>query len=595
MIRNPIRACSILAGALVLAAVPARGDDAPARTRIDLSGFAASAAATGPRIRVAGDAGYSWLNTDEEDPPSGAFQPAPFADTALSPELFDDLLRRVVSETAFPGVGRQLSGRSLDVWGPAEGVERTKKAVAFLEASYAPRLRVAASLAVATDGGARSIAAGSVALLPRRWTQVWWRRELHRHVAGYSLEVAQGAVVNRPSVATVPEGGELYLRWSPGEKTSLVELYAGEYAPLPPERVDLSVIRNTPEASPMGVVELPRTSVCRLSTTLVVPAAATTFELPFGGVGPAKTLTIAVSAAPEVPAAIELGAAKFRISRLAAAAAALDGTARESGVSELVSKFQALGGADGGIRGLETTADAFVAGEAAGAELDRLRDEIVRVEGALTPLVVGLKLIRLPQDDALVGDGPGGAWIVGAPLSKAAAAAVSDPKSPSRAAIRLPVLSGVPASTRIAVSTVGFDHLSSAVAQNAAGVQPESGAWFDGLLADRLRASARDGGGAALALVGNISWVRAAAHSATLAFRTPIGLDGRTGAGSVDDPTTRRVTIPLVATGESKLDLEVGFSAAEVKDGTPIVLATLAVRDDDGKLATVLLVGTVGR
>ena len=595
MIRISIAARPILVGALLLTASRARGDDAPAHTRVDLSNFAASAAATGPRIRVPGDAGYSWLTSDDEDAPAGTFQPAPFADIALSPELFDDLMRRVVPESSFPGVGRQLTGRSLDVWGSAEGVEHTRKSVAFLEAAYAPRLRVTASLVLATSNGPKSIASGAVSLLPRRWTQVWWRRELHRHVAGYSLEVAQGAVVNRPTVAAVPEGGELYLRWSPGEKTSLVEVYAAEFSPLPPQHVDLSAVRNTPESSPMGVVELPRTVVTRLATTLVVPAVAKSFDFPSSGKGPSKTLTIAVAGTPEAPAAVDVGASRFRVSRVAAAAAMLEGGARESGVQDLVSKFQALAGTGAGVRGLETTADTFVAGEGASAELDRLRDEIVRVEASLTPLVVGLRLLRLPFDDALKGDGPGGSWSVGAPLSAAAAAALLDPKAPATAAIAFPVLSGSPASTRVAVSTVAFDHLSSAVAQNAAGVQPESGAWFDGLFADKLRATARDGGGASLSLLGNVSWVRAAAHAADLAFRTPVGLDGRSGPGTVDDPTARHVSIPLVATGESKLDVEVAFSAAEVKDGTPIVLAALAVRDDDGKLATVLLLGTVSR
>ncbi len=591
MTRISVPARTVLACALLLAIAPARADDALVRTRIDLSGFAASAPATGPRIRVPGDVGHSWLGLDDDESAPAGFQAAPFPETALSPELFDDLMRRVVPESAFPGVNRQLSGRSIDVWGPGAGVERTKKAVVFLEAAYAPRLSVVASLSATTDTGPFPVASGAISLLPRRWTQVWWRRELHRHVAGYALEVAQGAVVNRPTVAAVPEGGELYLRWSPGEKTSLIEVYAAEFSPLPAQKIDLSGIRNTPESSPMGVVEMPRTGVTRLATTLVVPGRATSFDLPWSGRGLAKTLTLAVAAAPESPAPIEIGASRLRVSRVAAAAASLEGGARESSVQDLVSKFQALGGLDGGVRGLETTADTFVAGEGAAAELDRLRDEIVRVESSLTSFDVTLRLVRIPQGGPR-GDGPGGAWAIGKPLA-ATAASLLDPKSFDTSSIRLPVLSGTSASTRLAISTTGFSYLSSAVAQDAAGVQPESGAWFDGFFAERLRATARDGGGASLSLVGNISWVRPTAHAADLAFRTPIGLEGRTGPGSLDVPDVRHVSIPLVATGESKLDMDVSFSPADVKDAASIVLSAISVRDDQGTLSTVLLIGTV--
>ena len=568
----------------------AGADDAPsARARVELSAFGASAVASGPRIRVPGDPGFVWISVpspDEDEGTFAEFQPPPFPATALSPEVLDDLLRRLVADPLAHGTTYKVSGRALEAWGPAEGVEKTRKAVAFLEAAYAPRLPVAASLAA---DEATSLVSGAASLLPRRWTRVWWRRELRRQVVGYSLEVAQGAIVNRPTVAAVPEGGELYVRWSPGERTSLLEIYAAECTFVDATHVDLSGVRNTPESSPMGIVDLPRTAVARVATAIVVPAAGTEVEIPWEGRGGARRLVLTVGAPAVAPPRVDLGGSALRVARVAAAAGALELAARESGVQDLVGRFQASGAADGGLRGLETTADTFLVGEGSAAELDRLRDEIVRVEGTLLPLAVGLRLVGVGLDGPR-GDGPGGSWPVGRPLSKEAEAALSGTKSGSTASIRVPVLAGVPATLRVATSTTGFSHLTGAVAQSAAGVQPETGAWFDGL-AVSVRASVREDGSIALAVLGSISWVRPAATTADLAFRIPVGLEGRTGPGGLDAPEVRRVTIPLVATGDARLDADVTIPAADA--GRFVVLAATSTHDDAGKPVTLLLLGAV--
>ena len=587
------RRTALVLGLLAVAlAGRAAGDDAPAaRARIELSGFAASAVATGPRIRVPGDPGYPWMSVTSPDEDEGTlvdFQPPPFPDTALSPEMLDDVLRRLVAEPIASGTTFKASGRVLDAWGPADGVAKTKKAIAFLEAAYAPRLAVDAALAVE---GAAPVASGAASLLPRRWTRVWWRREQRRQVVGYSLEVAQGAIVNRPQVASVPEGGELYLRWSPGEKTSLLEVYAAECAFVDAAHVDLSGVRNTPESSPMGAVDLPRTAIARVSTSLVVPAAGVTVEIPWEGRAGARRLAPTVGAPAATPAAFELGGTSLRVARVAAAAGVLELGARESGVQDLVGRFQSSAPAEGGLKGLETTADAFLVGEGSPAELDRLKDEIVRVEGTLVPLTVALRLVAVGADGPK-GEGPGGSWPVGRLLSKEAEASLLAAKSPATASIRVPVLSGAPANVRVATSTTGFSHVSGAVAQNAAGIQPETGAWFDGL-AVSIRAGMRDGGGASLAVLGTLSWVRPAATSADLAFRIPVGLEGRTGPGGLDAPEVRRVAVPLVTTGEARLDLEALFGAGD--GGRFAVLSAASVHDDAGKPVTLLLLGAVAK
>ncbi len=586
------RLAPVLGIVAVALAGRATGDDAPAaRARVELTGFAATAVATGPRIRVPGDPGYSWMSVpsvDEDEGTLAEFQPPPFPDTALSPEMLDDVLRRLVADPIAHGTTFKVSGRVLDAWGPAEGVEKVKKAVAFLEAAYAPRLVVDASLS--TDAPT-PVASGAASLLPRRWTRVWWRRALRRDVVGYSIEVAQGAIVNHPQVAAIPEGGELYLRWSPGEKTSLLEVYAGECTFVDSTRVDLSGLRNTPESSAMGAVELPRTAVARVATAIVVPAGGTTVEIPWEGRAGARRLVLAVGAASPAPAAVDLGGSGLRVARVAAAAGVLDLGARESGVQDLVARFQATAANDGGLRGLETTADAFLVGEGSPAELDRLKDEIVRVEGTLTPLTVGLRLVAVGADGPK-GEGPAGAWPVGRLLSKEAAAALSGAKVVSTASIRVPVLAGSPANVRVASSVTGFNHFSAAVAQNAAGIQPETGAWFDGL-AVSVRANVRDGGATSLAVLGTLSWARSAATSADLAFRIPIGLEGRTGPGGLDAPEVRRVALPLASSGEARLDAEARFGAEDA--ARPAVLAAVAARDDAGKPVTLLLLGTVAR
>lgn len=584
----------LLAG-LLLTSPRARADDAPARTRLDLSPFGASAVASGPRIRVPGDAGFAWPSLPSADEEEGAlfeFQPPPFPEYGMSPELFDDQLRRLIPDGSSPGATWKATGRLLEVWGPADGVERTKKAVAFLEAAYTPRLLVTATLA-RTGGEPAGIASGQASLLPRRWTRVWWRRELHRVVAGYAVEIAQGSVVNRPQVAGVPEGGELYLRWSPGESASLLEVYAAEFTPLPSEKVDLSGIRNAPEPGAMGTVELPRTAVARIATTIVVAHKATSVRIPWGGPAGSHVLTLSTPDAPAAPAAVDVGSRKLRVARVAAAAAALEQGARESGVADLVGRFQSMAGADGGVKGLETTADTFLTGEAAPAELDRLRDEIVRAEAALEPLGVSLLAVRVPADGPK-GDGPGGAFVVGQTLSAANDAALTGDKVAPAGSIDLPVLSGIAARARLAASVAGFERMSSAVAQNAGGVQPETGAWFDGFALEARATSGADGG-AQLAVSGTIAWVRTARHTVELAFRTPIGLDGRTGTGGVDQPETRKVTLPITSNGEARVDPSVTIGAADVKSGAAVVLATVAMRDDAGRPVTLLLLGRVRR
>lgn len=195
--------------------------------------------------------------------------------------------------------------------------------------------------------------------------------------------------------------------------------------------------------------------------------------------------------------------------------------------------------------------------------------------------------------DGPKGDGPDGAWSVGKPVPTAAASLLTG-SAASTSGIVIPVLGGTPAIARIAVSMTGFDHLSGAVAQDAAGIQPEAGAWFDGLSVS-IRATPGEGGGVRLAVLGSLSWVRPAASSAELAYRIPIGLDGRTGPGGLDNAEARRVSIPLVATGEARLDGEVRLSEADVKDGVAYVLAAVAMRDEKGAPMTLLLVGTVRR
>ena len=599
MLRISTSAAALLGVAALLSPTFVRGEDAPSRVRIDLSGFAATAPATGPRIRIPGDPGHNWQSVgsaDDEESNLVEFQPAPFPDTALSPELFDDLLRRLVPDAEAAGVRFKLSGRALEVWGPAAGVERARKAVAFLEAAYAPRLAVAASLTGAAPGEpAAPIVSGAAALLPRRWSRLWWRRELHRHVAGYSPRGRTGrdrqsaerrrrrrgrralpALVARREVFAARGVRRRVLAAAVGARRPLGD---PQHAGVEPRWASWSSahLRGAPLRPPSSSRPTRRRSRSR------------------GRVGRARARSRSRSARrPPRRRRRRLASSALRVARLAAAAGALDlAGARERRARPRL----ALPGAGGRRRRRPGHRDdrrhvsrrrGFAARTRPPARRDRAGRVVTR--GAQGRTLRGARGRRRSEGRRAR------RGVVGREAGADRGRLAARPgRRRRRRASSLPVLArhardrthrrqhdGVRSSLGRRRAGRGRDPARGRrVVRRALGVDPR----------DRRARAAASGSRCSATL----SWVRPAASSAELAFRIPIGLDGRTGPGGLDDAGGAPRLDPAGRDGGGAARRRGRLSAGRRQGRRAYVLAAVAMRDEEGAPMTLLLVGTVRR
>lgn len=591
-----------LALAMCLVATPARAEDdnQGEPSRLDLTPFSAPAAvAAVKKLWVPTDPAFvdSWHSGVGDDAILMTLQEPPYPAHAVSPEVVEDLVRRLVPEAGSAGWASKVGPLGLDVWSTPEGVSKARQAVKFLRDALAPRLFVSATLR-ARDGGpppARLVAAGAVNLLPRRWTSVWLRRSVHRMAVGYQVEIAQESVANNPQIAALPEGDELYLRWTPGETVSVVEVFSGEVEALDPRKVDLSGIRNVPESNAQGKVELPRMGVRRVLTAVAVPAGASSVDIGWEEPTESRTLHLNFGAAPAGPPDTEVPSGRIGVVRAGASAASLEDGIRENAMEDAINRFQSGSGTGGReVRALEAYAQAFLLCEATPSQIDRLRAETRRAESGLTNAFVSLKAFALPEG-ALRADLDAGRVAVGRTLSKEQAETYFAGKlgEVTLAGVDLPMLSGTKSFVRLGASVAGFYTTEVEVAQQSGSILLPVGAWFDGLSGD-IRAALVEGGGATLQFSGALAWARHDGSSLELAFRLPVGMASQSGVGALpDDPTARRLPVPLASNGESSAEASATFSAADVAGGRYAVLAILPRGGFPGLPEPVLLLAAV--
>jgi hypothetical protein len=448
--------------------------------------------------------------------------------------------------------------------------------VRFLEQAMAPRLSVRAVLSAAkgADGGARLLAAGAVRLLPRRWTAVWLRTNIRRFTASYELEIAQEVVANKPVVASLPEGEELYLRWSPGETTTVLEVFSSETAHRAPFDLDLSGIRNVPESNAQGGIQLPRTAVRRAATAVALDAAKPgVVEWAWDGPDGARTLRLSVDAAPPEPpdaALVEAKHTAFAVVRAGASASPLEESGRIDLLDDAVGRFN--NASSGGARGSaspEVQAKAFLVCEGPKAQIERLRAQVRDDERRLVTSTVEVRAVVAPAA-VLREDVETGRVVVGGLLDPAVA--TSYLRAPVHAAARLPATAGLRASFLCGASVMGLSLPEVEVAQQSGGVYIAPRARLDGLTGSVTVVPT--GAGASLRVAATVSWARPDAASLDLAFRRPFGMNNANGQpGGVDDPSVRRVAVPIEGHGSASVEADVSFATSEIADGRWAVLA----------------------
>lgn len=577
-------------------AAPARADEpagsgpAPSHARLDLSALKAPPAAASSRLYAACDPQFPGF--DQSEVPSDAvvlkFQDPVYPDQVAPSDVVEDLVRRFVPEMGEgPGSARAV-GNTLETWGSPASIERAKAVVAYATAALAPHLSLRATLvAPGGEGGSeRMLAFGAADLPPRRWTALWFRRDVKRFVAGFRAQVAQESVVSEPLVAALPEGVECYARWSPGETVSLVEVWVGSLAHERTFDVDLSPLRGVPEANSMGTATLPTTAVSRTFSTIPVPAAKPSrAEVSWATRGTALSLRLDVGAAPP-PERADLGGKPYAVVRAAAVAAPLDGGARVGRVEEVVRLFQAGDAATGAASGhLETIAQAFLGCDGEGGRADRLREEVVREEAALSGADLDLRC-SVVTDEALraaLAAGKGGPSRALEPNAVAALLSGSRPI----ASVRVPVTSGIATSVRTGACVVGYAAFDASLAERAGGIAPAPSGRFDGLVLE-VKATKAPEGSWRLRMSGALSWARPDGGSADLAFRAPVGMSFRNYNSNPEDSTVRRVKVPLLSDGETQAEADLSLA-----DGGTVLLAVLSRPSESGARETAVLLATL--
>lgn len=584
-------------------AARARAEDAetPAPARIDLASFRAGPAAAAARaLWVPSDGAFSdgWRDGGHGDDAAVlAFEGPPFDRYAVGHEVLGDLVRRLVQASSSAGWTDRATEESLEVWSTGDGLAKAREAVRFVEAAMAPRLGVRATLSVTPKGTTtpRLVATGGVALLPRRWTTAWLRTNVKRWIVDYDIEIAQESTASKPVVAALPEGEELHLRWSPGETTTVLEVFAGTVRHLDPFAVDMTGVRNLPESNSAGPVSLPQTSVRRALTTMALDArVASTTTLTWEGADGVTTLRLAVDAAPAAPADASLSGGVLGVVRAGAAYAALDGEARASKTDDAIQRYQAAATGARGAASPEAFAQAFFVCEGSRGQVDRLRAQTVADERRLAGATVEVRCVAVPAKQ-LEEDVAAGRCAVGALLDPSVEGDYAG--GSVRASARVPVTGSVPTQVRAGTSVTGYTAADVEVAQQAGGLDLHVAPSFDGW-AGRVVARPVEGGGWVLSASGTYTWARPDATVMTLSFRRSLGMvspGADNGMDRIDSPGVRTVSVPLLGTGSAAVESLVAIGDDDVAKGRFAVLAVAQRPGADNLSESIVVLGRLTR
>jgi len=405
--------------------------------------------------------------------------------------------------------------------GTQPALRAATKALDWLVATTSPRMPVRATL-YREGADPALLTAGSAVLEPGSWTGLYRQQRTTPLVVEWEIEIAEESTAMFPAVARVPEGEELYVRYHPGETVTLVEIWTGALAHLSVFEVDLSGIRNVPEASGPGKLQLPQTAGYRAYTAFSIPSGTPCRrELRWEGpAGPVRlVLDLEPPSALAPPAPTDEG--HVRALRCGAACAPLAFERRPSTVERLVEIAQ-MDYEGWGDFNVLTPGFVYYQGEAEGAA--RLTDALRDAESRLVTHHVGLRLLTVAED-ALRGPLQSGALRPGAPvaaqvLDDLAAAGGSAPSE----AVELYLLDGLDASFRTGKSVLGLKGVDVEVAQRSGGSDPRCGAAFDGFFGGVTVHRTADG--AMLDLHARVDHASPEAGTIEVVHRPPVRMGG---------------------------------------------------------------------
>lgn len=562
---------------LLLAPLTAVGDPPPAPTPLAVGFIELDPYRAPPTVEGAVLAAPSDLVTPQEgdrtqwslgDRPDTADGRRPvwvaLDEPGFGPRAFtsDDLLDALRSLLPSADEGLQLTAEAdrLRLAGPGPVVAAAQAAAARVLRELAPSV-VLSGVLMDADREARLRAQGSARLWPGRWTRLWLQEQRPRYPVDSDIEIAQEATVMKPVLMDLPEGQELYARWLPGETRSLVELWSGDLEHLDEVEVDFTPIRNVPEASGAGPVRFPRTAVRRAYTACMLPAAGGSRELRWSGPGGARSLRLALSAAPGRGALAASGEAPGRLAwlRTGASASGLLFEARADDQGSLLNDLRSgiLPG-EVSLHGAMSSGNTLLAFSGSEADLVAAAAELARREAALVSRDLRLRVLTVPEEAvrAALADG---SLANGSVLTPPLAERLRVAGAVEGEGVTLPLVVGVKAGLRSGISVPGLVALDVEVAQQAGGTDPVTGARFAGL-AGEARLSVL-GQGLRLWVQADLTWADPKGGSVALTFRPPVGMQFNRDKVGVEPESPRRVNLPVLTGGGALLDATIDVPA----------------------------------
>lgn len=435
--------------------------------------------------------------------------------------------------------------RHLDFTGSPPALVSARRIADWMTRGLTPSLQVTATLLGGGDAPVL-LAAGRARLQPGAWTGVYRQVRATPLTVEWDIEIAQESTAMYPVVVQVPEGEELYLRYHPGEKVSVIELWTGTLVHLDVFEVDLSGIRNLPEAGGPGRLQLPQTAAYRTYTAFAVPAdRPVRRELAWDGPSGPVRLVLDIQPPGPTPEPIASDGVCFAVLRAGAAAGAFDFDSRPSVTEKLVERVESVWEGQGSF---STVTEGFLyyEGEPEGAAL--IEDAIDEAEQRLLTHHLRIRVLGVgsgPFREALLG----GRVALGTTVDPdVLTALVEEGGGVSSALVDLQVLNGIDASFRVGKSVLGLHVFRVEVAQQAAGSDPEVGAAFDGLAGNA--SVTRTDEGYVLDVHARFDEASPEAGQVELVHRPPVGM-GSERESFPQRTSMEKVTLPLLGGGSA--------------------------------------------
>lgn len=585
---------------LILAcALPAAANDEEAprvERRVDLRGFetglpvAGPALATPPDLIAAGmDSGSGSIWIQEDGGSWLGFLEPPLETRAVGIDTILEVLRSTLGhrEDLADHVDIVREDDHIRIAGRPDAVEAVHANVPWVLAGLAPSLRLDAVLTTASrDGETRLGAMGGARLWPGRWTPIYLQQDELACTPVWNIEVAQEATTTDPWPVGVIEGRELYARYHPGESVSLVEIWAGSVEHREVVREDLSGIRNVPEANGLGYVSYPTSAVNRSYTQLLLPAdRAVTRELRWTNDGRAMRLQLRLGAAPAPAATLERGQrGALTMLRTGAIAGALDFGTRPSShdawTERLGEAFYRVAerhereGRSYEFSVSPTDAGAVFFLEAPAADLPIARTTLRAAEQRLATAQAHLRVLTVPEASWRAASLQGEVGI-GRAVPEGVLGRLRDGGAAAGSSVQLPVLVGRAQGFRVGRSVPGIIDYDAELAQQAAGLHPETSARFAGLFGElRVRATAE---GHAARVRGALCWAGREPRAVEMSVRAPVSMGGSKDGARSEPRGTTIVRLPILTGGHAPIGREVDLPRAAARD----VLVHAHVRGDE--------------